>query len=417
VDIAAREARIARNLAVWYGRAARDLPWRRTRDPYRIWLSEVMLQQTRVDTVIPYYERFLARFPDAAALAAAPLDDVLALWSGLGYYSRARALHRAAQQIVSEHGGSLPGTAEGLRALSGIGPYTAGAIASIAFDAPEPLVDGNVARVLARTHGISLDARGAEAQKAFWEIAGRLVVADPEVPPSVLNQALMELGALVCTPLRPGCGVCPLAQLCVANRDGLTEALPVMSARTKPKPVAMVAAVVWRGGRVLLARRAAQGLFGGLWEPPLVEAETLAAARDTWRAFGIDAAGLRLATKTPVRHVLSHRALSVLVARGSLAEAGAAGDSASEGAASKSNAGKSAESKSNAGKSAEAEVPLPEPPAPYDRLALVDPAAAPGGLSTLAQKILAAAPDPQAPLVLQVQPSKPRSKPRGSARK
>src|SRR5262245_52762806 len=157
------DATIARNLAVWYGGAARDLPWRRTRDPYRIWLSEVMLQQTRVDTVIPYYERFLARFPDARALASAPLDHVLALWSGLGYYSRARSLHRAAQQIVTEHGGNLPDTAAGLRALAGIGPYTAGAIASIAFDAAEPLVDGNVARVLARAYGITDDARSAPA--------------------------------------------------------------------------------------------------------------------------------------------------------------------------------------------------------------------------------------------------------------
>jgi A/G-specific adenine glycosylase len=368
VENPARDAEIARSLAVWYGRAARDLPWRRTRDPYRIWLSEVMLQQTRVDTVIPYYERFLARFPDARALAEAPLDAVLAQWSGLGYYSRARSLQKAAKQLVDEHAGVFPSTADALRALAGIGPYTAGAIASIAFDAPEPLVDGNVARVLSRAYGISLDARGAEAQKVFWATAARLVKADAKVPPSVLNQSLMELGALVCSPARPGCGVCPLAKLCVANRDGLTEVLPVMSAKPKPKPVAMVAAVVWRGGRVLLAQRAAQGLFGGMWEPPLVEAATLADARPKLEAFGFEASALRLATKAPVRHVLSHRSLSVLVARAPLASA---------------------------------EGPLPSSvPAPYERVALVDPAAAPGGVSTLATKILAAAPDPEAPLVL-----------------
>ena len=370
-----RDAEIARNLAVWYGRAARDLPWRRTRDPYRIWLSEVMLQQTRVDTVIPYYERFLARFPDARSLAEAPLDDVLALWSGLGYYSRARALHRAAQQIVAEHGGRLPATAEGLRALSGVGPYTAGAIASIAFDAPEPLVDGNVARVLSRVYGVTLDARGAEAQKVFWETAGRLVKVDPAVPPSVLNQSLMELGALVCSPARPACGVCPLSGQCVANRDGLTETLPVMSARAKPKPVAMVAAVVWHGGRVLLARRAAQGLFGGLWEPPLVEAKTLDDAAPILGAFGIDTAALRLVSRTPVRHVLSHRSLSVAVARAAPATAPS--------------------------------LPAEAPP-PYDRIALADPGAAPGGLSTLAAKILAAAPDPGSPLVLTAPAPEPR---------
>ncbi len=285
MENASKDAAIAKNLAVWFGRAARDLPWRRTRDPYRIWLSEVMLQQTRVDTVIPYYERFLARFPDARALAEAPLDDVLALWSGLGYYSRARSLHQAAKQLVDEHAGVFPSSAEALRALRGVGPYTAGAIASIAFDAREPLVDGNVGRVLSRAYGVSLDARGTEAQKVFWETATRLVNAEADVPPSVLNQALMELGALVCSPTKPGCGVCPLAKLCVAHRDGLTEVLPVMSARAKPKPVAMVAAVAWRGGRVLLAQRSAQGLFGGMWEPPLVEAASVAEARIALRGL------------------------------------------------------------------------------------------------------------------------------------
>lgn len=372
MENASKDAAIAKNLAAWFGRAARDLPWRRTRDPYRVWLSEVMLQQTRVDTVIPYYERFLARFPDARALALAPLDDVLALWSGLGYYSRARSLHQAAKQVVDEHAGVFPSSAEALRALRGVGPYTAGAIASIAFDAAEPLVDGNVGRVLSRVYGVSLDARGTEAQKVFWETATRLVRADAAVPPSVLNQSLMELGALVCSPTKPGCGVCPLAKLCVAHRDGLTEVLPVMSPRAKPKPVAMVAAVAWRGGRVLLAQRAAQGLFGGMWEPPLVEAASVAEARSRLTAFGLDAGALRLAAKAPVRHVLSHRSLSVLVARAPV-------------------------------RSAEGALPS-DVPAPYERVALVDPAAAPGGVSSLAAKILAAAPDPEAPLVLTAPP-------------
>ena len=379
MDAPDRDVEIARNLAVWFGRAARDLPWRRTRDPYRIWLSEVMLQQTRVDTVIPYYERFLARFPDARSLAAAPLDDVLALWSGLGYYSRARSLHLAAQQIVEQHGGELPRSAEGLRALTGIGPYTAGAVASIAFDAPEALVDGNVARVLSRVYAITADARGTEAQKLFWETAARLVKADPAIPPSVLNQSLMELGALVCTPAKPGCGICPLARQCAALRDELVDQLPVMGARAKPKAVSMVAAVVWHGGRVLLARRAAQGLFGGMWEPPLVEAPSLPAARAALEAFGIDATELHLVSRAPLRHILSHRALEVAVARATLAAA--------------------------------PEAPAGAPP-PYDRMALVDPAAAPGGISTLAAKILAAAPDPSAPLVLTAPPARRRPRPR-----
>ena len=371
-----RDAEIARWLAVWFSRSARDLPWRRTRDPYRIWLSEVMLQQTRVDTVIPYFERFLARFPTAAALAEAPLDDVLSLWSGLGYYSRARSLHKAAQQVVTEHDGSFPRTAEELRGLAGVGPYTAGAIASIAFDERAPLVDGNVARVLSRVNGISLDARGTEAQKVFWETAERLVKADPDVPPSVLNQSLMELGALVCTPIKPGCGVCPLSKVCVAHRDGTTSVLPVMGPRAKPKPVAMVAVVVWQEGRVLMARRAPEGLFGGMWEPPLVECEEVESAAPRFGDFGIEPSSVRLASKVPVRHVLSHRSLTVAVARGALTKTGT----------------------------------LPEEvPSPYDRVALVVPSSAPGGVSTLASKILAAAPDPGAPLVLSAQTTKKKA--------
>ena len=196
-----REAR--RALLAWYRAARRDLPWRRTRDPYAIWVSETMLQQTRVEAVIPYYERFLARFPDVGALAGADLDDVLSLWAGLGYYSRARNLKRAAEQVVTRIAGRLPDDADALRELPGIGRYTAGAIASIAFDRPAPIVDGNVARVLARLLGICASRSRSSAVKArLWEEAERL--ADGPAPGD-LNQALMELGARVCIPRAPRC--------------------------------------------------------------------------------------------------------------------------------------------------------------------------------------------------------------------
>jgi len=193
---------IRRALLDWYRANRRDLPWRRTRDPYAIWISETMLQQTRVETVIPYYERFLERFPDVAALADAESDDVLGAWAGLGYYSRARNLQAAARQIAERHGGRVPDDVEALRALPGIGRYTAGALASIAFDRPEPIVDGNVARVLARVKGIREDVKQPAVVKRLWEEAARLARGPA---PGDLNQALMELGATVCVPGEPRC--------------------------------------------------------------------------------------------------------------------------------------------------------------------------------------------------------------------
>ncbi|MBK8257311.1 MAG: A/G-specific adenine glycosylase [Polyangiaceae bacterium] len=371
-----RDAQIAHNLAVWFGRAARDLPWRRTRDPYRIWLSEVMLQQTRVDTVIPYYERFLERFPTVRALAEANLDDVLALWAGLGYYSRARSLQRAAQQMVERHNAEVPRDPAALRDLAGIGPYTAGAVSSIAFNLPEPLVDGNVARVLARVHKVESDIKSPEAQEIFWQSAARLVRADPAVPPSVLNQALMELGALLCTPTRPACGMCPLEKLCKARIENITETLPITAPRAKPKPANIVSAVVWHAGKVLLARRKAQGLFGGMWEPPLFEAASLENARPFFEPFLFPVTELRIVTRKPLRHVLSHRSLAVHVAAAALS-------------------------------TPPPETTFTQLPDPYDRSEWAAPATLAGGLSALAIKILGAAPDPGAPLVLSPSAAKP----------
>lgn len=309
---ALRDERIREALGAWYDTSARDLPWRRTRDPYAIWLSEVMLQQTRVETVIPYFERFLERFPSVDALASAPMDEVLSQWSGLGYYRRARQLHAAAREVTERYGGALPDRASELRTLHGVGAYTAGAIASIAFDRPEPLVDGNVARVLSRVEGIADDIRGAAGARRLWQAAARLV---PEDRPGRWNQALMELGATLCAPRDPRCAACPLAASCVAAIEGRQGELPVVSAKKAPRAVKVVAAVLRHGRLVLLGQRKADGLFGGMWEPPMVEAASLAEARGSFEAFGIGPRVLAdLRELGQVKHVLSHQKLEVLVA-------------------------------------------------------------------------------------------------------
>ena len=253
-------------LLAWYDARKRDLPWRgEPVDPYRVWISEIMLQQTRVDTVIGYYERFLARFPNVTALADAPLDAVLSLWSGLGYYARARNLHRAARHIRDEHGGVFPSDPEAVRALPGVGDYTAGAILSIAFGRPEPLVDGNVVRVLARVHGLPGHTKDAALKRTCWEIAGGLV---PRRRPGDFNQALMELGATVCTPSSPRCDACPVRDGCAARAGGDPEATPAPPPRAKRPHRRVDCALVERGGAVLLVRRPEEGLLGGLWELP-----------------------------------------------------------------------------------------------------------------------------------------------------
>jgi A/G-specific adenine glycosylase len=308
---ASRVAALRERLLAWYRANRRDLPWRHTRDPYAIWLSEAMLQQTRVETVIPYWERFLARFPDVASLAAADDDDLLGQWAGLGYYSRARNLKRAAQAIVAEHAGRVPDRAEALRALPGIGRYTAGAVASIAFDREEPLVDGNVARVLARLLGLRDDVRGARGQKRLWEEAAALVRGEA---PGDWNQALMELGATLCLPRAPRCLACPLAPDCAARASGRPEALPVRAPRAKPREVEAVAALVLRGGRALAVRRPPHGLLGGLWELPggaLAPGEDPAAGlrRALREAVGLAARRPRPAGQ--VEHAFTHRRLRV----------------------------------------------------------------------------------------------------------
>lgn len=288
----------------WFDRHRRDLPWRRTRDPYRIWVSEVMLQQTQVATVVSYYARFLRRFPTLRSVAAAPRPEVLAAWRGLGYYARARALHRAAQ-AVADAGGDLPGTAAALVRLPGFGRYTAGAVASIAFGERTPVVDGNVARVLARYEAIRGDIRTASVRERLWSLAGEWVPADR---PGDFNQALMELGALVCARRGPRCGECPIARGCRARAQGLVDLIPARAPGPRRRRLALALALVRRGRRVLLARRAETGLFGGLWELPATEAR----GKDALERAATRDLGLRLAVGAPVARVeraLTHRDL------------------------------------------------------------------------------------------------------------
>jgi A/G-specific adenine glycosylase len=260
-----RVRRARRALLAWYGRAARDLPWRRTRDPYAIWVSEVMLQQTRVETVRERYDAFLAAFPDVHRLAAASEQAVLKAWEGLGYYGRARNLRRAARAVAERHGGTLPKGARHLARLPGFGPYTAAAVASIAQGERAAVVDGNVQRVLARWTGERGDVTKAAARRRIAAVADALV---PRTRPGDWNQALMELGATRCTPRRPRCPECPLARDCAARAAGDPERLPVRPRRAALPHHEVAAGLVWRGRRLLIARRPSDGLLGGLWEFP-----------------------------------------------------------------------------------------------------------------------------------------------------
>jgi A/G-specific adenine glycosylase len=257
-----------RALLRWYERHHRDLPWRRTRDPYAVWVAETMLQQTRSETVAAHYTRFLRRFPTVRALARARETDVLALWSGLGYYSRARNLRLAARVLVARHRGRLPADAAALDRLPGVGRYTAAAVASIAFDVPAPLVDGNVARVLARVFAVEGPTRSAPIAERLWALAERLV---PRARPGDWNQALMELGATLCAPREPDCARCPIRPRCAAWRSSRVGELPTPARRTPSVRVRRAVAVVERRGRYLVVRDDGPRLLRGLWQFPGVD--------------------------------------------------------------------------------------------------------------------------------------------------
>ncbi|PWN06166.1 A/G-specific adenine glycosylase [Rhodohalobacter mucosus] len=258
--------RFAENLLTWYRREKRDLPWRKTDDPYRIWVSEIMLQQTRVDTVIPYWHRFLAAFPTVHHLANADRQQVLKLWEGLGYYSRGRNLHDAARTVADKYDGRLPDTYEKISALKGIGPYSAAAILSIAFNKPYAVVDGNVIRVITRYFGIEEDIRSASVRNRVREHAEELI---PNNEPGDFNQAVMELGATVCTPKNPQCSSCPVSAGCIANQTSRTDVIPYKSKAKKiPHHKIGVGLIVNQSGKLLIALRPEDAMLGGLWEFP-----------------------------------------------------------------------------------------------------------------------------------------------------
>jgi A/G-specific adenine glycosylase len=271
-----------------------------------------MLQQTRVETVLPYFERFMRELPNVHALAECSLDRVLSLWSGLGYYRRARMLHAAARTVVDEFDGVVPNDTKELRRLPGVGRYTAGAIASLAFGRRVPVVDGNVARVVARVFAVDSDLGGARGIARIWELAEEIVVP-PGIDPGIVNQSLMELGATVCVPREPKCGQCPLRAQCAAYRTGRVDELPRMAPKRAPVNMRQTALVISSKNQVILARRGLAGLFGGLWEPPTTQGDVATLAK----ALGVSTNQLR--SVGFVDHVLSHRRMHVEVIVGPLA--------------------------------------------------------------------------------------------------
>jgi A/G-specific adenine glycosylase len=297
---------IRKALRSWYRKHRRRLPWRETQDPYRIWISEVMLQQTQVKTAIPYFNRFMAAFPDIDSLAGADSQAVLKLWEGLGYYRRAHHLVDAARIIVREQGGSLPTEREVFRSLPGVGDYIANAVLSIAFDQPWAVVDGNVKRVLARLFCLNDPVNRSSAHPRFQAMADHLL--NPS-DPSAHNQAVMELGALICTPRNPTCNSCPLANYCRACRDAVVDRYPVRDKKAAVPEHAMVAGVVYKRGKILLVRRPDEGFLGGLWEFPGGRRQTNEKAPSACRQMVQEMTGLTVAVGEPisrVRHAYTH---------------------------------------------------------------------------------------------------------------
>jgi A/G-specific adenine glycosylase len=295
----------------WYRHGGRhDLPWQRNPDPYRVWISEIMLQQTQVGTVIPYFKRFMARFPDVRSLASGELDEVLHLWTGLGYYARARNLHRAARLIRDRHRGTLPADLYSLQALPGIGRSTAGAILALARNQCHPILDGNVKRVLARYHAVAGWPGRRAVEQHLWELAGRYTPADSAAD---YTQAIMDLGATVCTRTRPACHACPVASGCAVRRLGRQQDFPEKKPK-KNQPVKQVCFAIIENSRgdVLLQRRPPAGIWGGLWSFPECPVETDVAA---WikQVFGSRVYGLR--RDTPLRHTFSHFHLDITPVR------------------------------------------------------------------------------------------------------
>jgi A/G-specific adenine glycosylase len=309
-------ANFQRRLLAWFRKHRRELPWRASRDPYRIWVAEIMLQQTRIAAVLPYYDRFLKNFPDVESRARAPQEKVLQLWAGLGYYSRARNLHRASKEIVSQHAGEFPGTMDETLALPGIGAYTAAAVLSIAYDQPHAVLDGNVARVLARLHAIRGDLRAPGKWREIGALAQSLL---PENAASDWNQGLMELGEVVCTPQTPRCGQCPVSRSCRALALKLTDEIPVPRRKRAPVKIQIAAAILRDPrGRTLLVRDPGAHddvLFSRMWQFPAVEvardAETELAAHLS-EILQIDSAELKLEALPAAKHGVTFRDITLL---------------------------------------------------------------------------------------------------------
>ena len=308
---------MAKSLLKWFGVHARDLPWRRTRDPYAIWISEVMLQQTQVKTVIPYWERWMKRLPNVHALARASEHHVLKLWEGLGYYSRARNLQRAAKRIVTEQDGQFPSEFDTVLDLPGIGRYTAGAICSIAFNQPHPVVDGNVIRVLTRLFAIHGNPKERRANEKLWSLATALVTAarrlDANQGCSHLNQSLMELGATICLPLNPRCHECPVRKLCLARRTNRIDHFPELPQRASAIKRHVAAFVLERDGRYLVRQRPA-GVNHGLWEFPNIEVSNgLTLSELARKHLGLDLS--RAEKLSTIRHTITRSHITMEVFR------------------------------------------------------------------------------------------------------
>lgn len=295
------------NLVEWFNREKRDLPWRRTSDPYKIWVSEVMLQQTRVDTVIPYYNRFLEKYPTLQSLAYAKQEELLKMWEGLGYYSRARNLQAGVKEVVEKYDAIVPDNRHDISSLKGIGPYTAGAILSIAYNKPEHAVDGNVMRVLSRVLHITEDIALPKTRKVFEKAVDMLI---DNRHPGDFNQALMDLGAMICTPTSPKCLLCPVREYCIAFHEGDTEQLPIKSKKTKTKKLNYDVYVAFdKEGRYLVEKRPSQGLLADMWQFPMLEVkneDSLKTKEEFQKEYNLAIADYVNERLLKFKHIFSH---------------------------------------------------------------------------------------------------------------
>jgi A/G-specific adenine glycosylase len=309
-----------RDLLAWFSAEQRDLPWRKDRDPYKVWVSEIMLQQTKVDTVIPYFNRFIEKFPTIEALATADEEDVLKAWEGLGYYSRARNLQSAVQEVKAKYDGKVPDSPKEISSLKGVGPYTSGAILSIAYGIPEPAVDGNVMRVLSRILSIWIDIAKPSSRKVFEEAVRKLISHEN---PSFFNQALMELGAIICTPTSPSCLLCPVREHCHGFHEGVQAELPVKTKKKSTRIVKMSAVVLFtEDNKVVIHKRPEEGLLANLWEFPNTEVVDLQSPRKQLEQYIEKEYRMKVAINpgviTTIRHVFSHLTWEIEVYTGKL---------------------------------------------------------------------------------------------------